>query len=409
MAEELKQVVIGARGLGTLCEDSIEVLERSDLVARLRESEERFRGMFEEAPVACHEIDHEGFVLLVNKAECELLGFAPSEMLGRRIQEFIVPTERGQSREWMRKMISGEEVTAVFERNYTRRDGAALVLEIHPRIIRDSTGHPIGIRSFTLDVTERRRAERTLRKQADELARSNAELEQFASVASHDLQEPLRKIRAFADRLQTKNAGAFTPEGRDYLTRMLNAVVRMQTLINDLLSLSRVTSHPHPFVVANLNEIAQTVVSDMELRIAQSGGRVEVGPLPTIIADRGQISQLLQNLIGNGLKFRKPGEAPVISVRGEVQRRMPIEQDVCQIVVEDNGIGFDQKYSEKIFRIFERLHGRTEYEGTGIGLAICRKVVDRHFGTISASSTPGAGATFTITLPCNPTFKEATQ
>jgi len=383
-----------------------ETLTRQALEDRLQESEERFTGMFEEAPVACHEIDGDGIVIRVNQAECALLGFQPSEMLGRPIQDFMPPEERDRSSEWMRKMVSGEEIPIVFERKYTRRDGTALVLEIYPKLMRDAAGHGVGIRSFTLDVTEQRRAERALRAQAEALAQSNAELEQFASIASHDLQEPLRKIRAFADRLQTKSADALTPEGRDYLLRMQNAATRMQTLIDDLLSLSRVTTNAHPFVAVDLAEVVRTVLSDLESRLAQTGGRVEVGALPIIVADRGQMAQLLQNLIGNGLKFHKPGEPPVVKIHGEVQKGMLAAPEMCQVVVEDNGVGFDQKHADRIFRIFERLNGRGEYEGTGIGLAICRKVVERHGGSISAASTPGSGATFTITLPCRPAAQE---
>jgi len=384
----------------------LEALERGELEARLRESEERFRSMFEDAPVACHEIDQEGIVLRVNQAECTLFGFEPGEMLGRPIQDFMPPEARDRSAERMRKMLSGEEVPIVFEGKYTRRDGTVLVLEVYRKLMRDAAGQGVGIRSFTLDVTERRRAEWALRKQAEALAQSNAELEQFASIASHDLQEPLRKIRAFADRLQTKSADSLTAEGRDYLLRMQNAATRMQTLINDLLSLSRVTTHAQPFVAIDLTEVVQVVLSDLESRLTQTGGRVEVGPLPIIVADRGQISQLLQNLIGNGLKFHKPGEPPVVKIHGEVQGGMSAAAEMCQIVVEDNGLGFDQKYADRIFRIFERLNGRNEYEGTGIGLAICRKVVERHGGTICATSTPGAGAIFTITMPCRPAAQE---
>jgi PAS domain S-box-containing protein len=373
----------------------------------LRESEERFRGMFEDAPVACHEIDQDGVVTRVNRAECELLGFAWQEMVGRRIWEFMaVEAEKEGSQESVRRKISGEQPLVRFEREYTRSDGTTRIVEIHPTLIRDTAGHGIGIRSFLLDITARKQAEVALMKQAEDLARSNAELEQFASVASHDLQEPLRKILAFADRLQTKSAETLNPEGRDYLARMQNAAVRMQNLIHDLLSLSRVATHAQPFTAVDLADVARTVLSDLETRIARAGGRVEVGPLPIIVADRGQMSQLLQNLIGNGLKFHKADENPVVKVYGELRHGMQGSPDVCTIVVEDNGIGFDQKYAERIFRVFERLHSRNEYDGTGIGLAICRKIAERHGGSIAATSTPGAGAKFTVNLPYRPSPQE---
>jgi light-regulated signal transduction histidine kinase (bacteriophytochrome) len=238
----------------------------------------------------------------------------------------------------------------------------------------------------------------TLLEQADKLSRSNAELEQFAYVASHDLQEPLRKIQAFGDRLKTKYDASLGPEGLDYLTRMQNAAARMQILIQDLLSLSRVASNAKPFTSVDLGDVVRTVVSDLEMRIQDAQGRVEIGALPVIFGDRGQMAQLFQNLIGNGLKFRKPGESPVVKIDSQAQT-LPSGAAGWHISVEDNGIGFDEKYRDRIFQIFQRLHGRNEYEGTGIGLAICRKIVDRHGGSLTANSSPGAGAKFIITLP----------
>jgi light-regulated signal transduction histidine kinase (bacteriophytochrome) len=284
------------------------------------------------------------------------------------------------------------------EREYTRRDGSSVVMEIHQKRIRDAAGQPIGLRTFLLDITQRKRAETTLLEQADKLSRSNSELEQFAYVASHDLQEPLRKIQAFGDRLKTKYEAGLGPEGLDYLTRMQNAAARMQILIQDLLSLSRVTSNSKPFTAVDLGDVIRTVVSDLEMRIHDANGSVDIGTLPVIFGDRGQMAQLFQNLIGNGLKFRKPGQNPVVKIESEAQA-LASGAPGWQITVQDNGIGFDEKYRDRIFQIFQRLHGRSEYEGTGIGLAICRKIVDRHGGVITAHGSPGAGAKFIILMP----------
>jgi PAS domain S-box-containing protein len=374
-------------------------LERARVDEGFHQSREWFAGLFDDAPVACHEIDRDGIVLRVNQAECLLLGFAPGEMLGRRIWEFMAPEERDKSREVVRRMVSSGQAEAPFERQYARRDGAALVLEVHPKLIRDAAGRVAGIRSFTFDITQRKRAERALQQRAQDLARSNTELEQFASVASHDLQEPLRKILAFGDRLKRKCGETLGAEGRDYLERMQNAASRMQILIHDLLSLSRVASNRQPFTVVDLAEVVRTVVSDFEARIEQLGAQVEIGALPVITADRVQIAQLLQNLVGNGLKFHKPEERPVVKIHGELLDILSGSPGLCQIVVEDNGIGFDEKYLDRIFQVFQRLHGRTEYEGTGIGLAICRKIVERHGGGLTARSSPGMGAKFIVTLP----------
>lgn len=367
------------------------------LAERLRDTEELFQSWFEDVPIACHEIDREGVVLRVNRAECDLLGFEPEEMLGHRIWDFMAPAERKKSREWVRELVQGARSATPFEREYTRQDGARLVIEIHPKVIRDSSGRPTGIRSFMLDITAKKRADEELQQQARKLARSNQELEQFAYVASHDLQEPLRKIQAFGDRLKTKCGAELNPDAEDCLKRMQNAAARMQTLIHDLLSLSRVSSQSQPLVAVDLSDVLRTVMSDLEIQVESLGARVEVGPLPVVSGDRVQLGQLLQNIIGNALKFHKPGEPPHVTVF----RRAPHGQpDLCEIVVEDHGIGFDEKYRDRIFQIFQRLHGRSEYEGTGIGLAICRKIAERHGGSITATSAPGEGARFVITLPC---------
>jgi signal transduction histidine kinase len=240
---------------------------------------------------------------------------------------------------------------------------------------------------------------------AKKLERSNKELQDFASVASHDLQEPLRKIQAFSDRLRSRFAVALDDQGRDYLDRIQNAAVRMQTLINDLLAYARVATKTQPFVTTDLVSITRDVVSDLEARIEQVHGRVVVGELPSVEADPLQVRQLMQNLIGNSLKYNRPDVPPVVSIyshhlaEGTSKTQSAASGPYCQILIEDNGIGFDEVYSEKIFAIFQRLHGRSEYEGTGIGLAVCRKIVERHGGTITARSTLGQGSTFTVTLP----------
>ena len=378
--------------------ESLKLLDRQSLEQKLRDSERHFQSWFQDAPVACHEVDRDGVILCVNQAECELFGFRAEEMVGRPIWEFMASEDREKTRTGLLQRIADEQPLVPLEREYKRRDGTSLIMEIHQKRIRDAAGRPTGLRTFLLDITQRKRAEMTLVEQAGKLARSNAELEQFAYVASHDLQEPLRKIQAFGDRLKTKYEAGLGPEGIDYLTRMQNAAARMQVLIQDLLSLSRVTSNPKPFTPVNLDDVIRTVVSDLEMRIQDAIGRVEIGSLPVILGDRGQMAQLFQNLIGNGLKFRKPGENPLVKVQSRLQM-LPSGAAGWQISVEDNGIGFDEKYRDRIFQIFQRLHGRNEYEGTGIGLAICRKIVDRHNGSITANSAAGQGAQFIITMP----------
>jgi light-regulated signal transduction histidine kinase (bacteriophytochrome) len=255
---------------------------------------------------------------------------------------------------------------------------------------------------------QRERAQDRLERTAAMLSQSNRELQDFASVASHDLQEPLRKIQAFGDRLKRKCELQLTDDGRDYLERMLNAAQRMQTLINDLLTFSRVTTKAQPFSQVDLAVVAREVLSDLEVRIEQSGGTVEVSALPVIDADPLQMRQLLQNLIANALKFRKPDEPPLVKVsaqatspRVEGATWTLASSEVWQISVSDNGIGFDEKYLDRIFTVFQRLHGRNSYEGTGVGLAVCRRIVERHRGSITARSQSGNGATFIVKLPAN--------
>ncbi|OWY66613.1 histidine kinase [cyanobacterium TDX16] len=240
---------------------------------------------------------------------------------------------------------------------------------------------------------------------SQELARSNAELQQFASIASHDLQEPLRKIQAFGNRLQEKYGELLSEQGCDYIQRMQNAAQRMQILIDDLLVFSRITTRAQPFITVNLAKVAKEVLSDLEVLIQQTEAQVELSELPSIHADPLQMRQLLQNLIGNALKFRQKNEPPRVKIYSQIiDNREQLTENLlntylCQITVEDNGIGFDQKYCDRIFQVFQRLHGRSEYEGTGIGLAICRKIVERHGGSIAAESKPYQGAKFIVTLP----------
>nr|BBH86356.1 hypothetical protein KTC_11070 [Thermosporothrix sp. COM3] len=233
-----------------------------------------------------------------------------------------------------------------------------------------------------------------LRQVNIDLQQSNQELQEFAHVASHDLQEPLRKILAFGDLLE-EECGAKLDDGKIYLDRMRSAASRMQRLINDLLAFTGIATKVQPFTPVDLNETAQTVLDLLETRLQETGGQVQLSPLPTIEADPIHMQQLLQNLISNALKFHKPSIPPLVTVSATISGDPPI----CTLSVSDNGIGFDEKYLDRIFTVFQRLHGRTEYEGTGIGLAVVRKIVERHGGTITARSTPGEGTTFLVQLP----------
>ena len=259
-------------------------------------------------------------------------------------------------------------------------------LSVTGRPIKGADGAITGGVVILHDITARKRAEQELRN-------SNQELEEFAHVASHDLQEPLRKVTAFAACLRDSQAALLDAEGRDYLDRIQNAAARMAVLVSDLLEISTISSKKRPFVPVDLNEVVAGVLLDLETRLAETRGRVEVLDLPTITSDPLQMRRLLQNLIGNALKFHRKGDAPVVRISAE------IAEGVCRLSVADNGIGFDEKYLDTVFAMFQRLHGRGEFEGTGMGLAICRRIVERHGGTITARSKLGQGATFIVTLP----------
>jgi len=253
------------------------------------------------------------------------------------------------------------------------------------------------------EVSDRVRAERAMSRTNRALEQRNRELQDFAYVASHDLQEPLRKIRAFADLLIEDFNDALDDTGRYYLERMQDGAKRMSQLISDLLDYSRITTRAQPFEPVDLNEVMCHVISDLELRISDVEASIDVDDLPTIEGDQTQIRQLLQNLVGNALKFYREDARPVVRVEAEEVAPAMVSEDAqgrsVRIRVVDNGIGFEEKYLDRIFTPFQRLHNRSAYAGTGMGLAICRRIVERHDGQMTAESVPGEGSTFTITLP----------
>jgi PAS domain S-box-containing protein len=333
-------------------------------------------------------LDLEGRATFLNPAVGRITGWHVNELIGKTEAEIF--GRNSENGEVAKEKHSGERV-------FRRKDGSLVPVE-YIRTPIEENGKSIGTVVIFKDITERKRVEEAISQKAAELARSNAELEQFAFVASHDLQEPLRKIQAFGDRLKTRIEGEIAPEAKDYLERMQSASARMRTLINDLLTFSRVIRRTEPFVAVDLVAVTRGVLGDLEVRIEKSGAQIEVGDLPIIEADPVQMHQLILNLVGNALKFQPPGAAPVVKICSRVYATLSGES-YCELQVHDNGIGFDEKYMDKIFAVFQRLHGRNEYEGTGVGLAVCRRITDRHHGTITAKSQLGQGATFIVTLP----------
>jgi PAS domain S-box-containing protein len=337
-------------------------------------------------------IDADARIRVVNGAVTHLLGFKDADLLGRSIDTLEVTQSEHTISRTLRDLARKGPIRDQ-ERMLRQKDHdepVAVSLSISPVSEADVQQGAVVI---ARDIRERKNAEAELHGAMLRLEQSNRELEDFAYVASHDLQEPLRKIQAFGDRLHAKYAAELPEQAQDYIGRMQAAAKRMQVLINDLLAFSRITTKAQPFVPVDLEHVAREVAHDLEIRMHEANAHVEIGALPAIDADPLQMRQLIQNLVSNALKFRRDGVPPLVTINGSV------DGETAQLVVADNGIGFDEKYAERIFTMFERLHGRGAYEGTGIGLAICRKIVERHGGEIVARSTPDVGSTFTVTLP----------
>ena len=311
--------------------------------------------------------------------------------------------------EWpLTRAMRNGEVILQEEVAFLRTDGTKGILSVNAAPIRDEGEKAIaGVLTFH-DITPRKAMEDELRKsrrelelrvrqRTAELERKNQDLRDFTFIASHDLQEPLRKIQTFGDLIVARLEGFPDEPTRDYVRRMQRGAARMELLLNSLLNYSRLNSRAQCFSPTDLNEAVREAVSALEIRIRETGGSVEVQRLPTLLADGSQITQIFQNLIGNALKFHKDGERPVVKISS--QPLEGIRAGGHKIFVEDNGIGFDEQYLERIFMPFQRLHGRSEYSGVGMGLAICKKIVERHGGHITAKSAPGKGSTFIVTLP----------
>jgi PAS domain S-box-containing protein len=384
----------------------------------VREAHDFLSAVLDTAGALVIVIDRDGHTVRLNQTAERLTGYSLAEVKARPFWDvFLLPEETEAVRRVFSSLRAGQ-FPAEYENYWVTKDGRRRWIAWANTALVDDTGAVQFVIGTGIDMTERRQAEDDLRALNEELeervqermaqlrianqelSRSNAELEQFAYVVSHDLQEPLRKIVSFGGRLDAVGGSELPDVGREYLGRMVDAATRMQALINDLLDYSRVTTRAQPFAQVDIAQVIREVLSDLEVSIEQTDARVEVGELPALEADPLQMRQLFQNLIGNALKFHRAGVAPVVEVSGHRLADTEAGPGLwCQFEVRDNGIGFEERFTDRIFGVFQRLHARGEYEGTGIGLAICRKITERHGGTITAMSQPDEGSTFIVTLP----------
>jgi PAS domain S-box-containing protein len=339
----------------------------------------------------------DGRWLRANRALCALLGYPEEELRAVGFRPLIERDEAAVGGDMLARLLAGDGADYEIAQRFVTGRGYELYLHLHISLVRDAASAPDYLIVQVRDLTAQREAERERDLLLAQLRRSNEELERFAAVASHDLQEPLRKIRAFGDRLVATEEGRLSERGRDYLARMHQAAARMQDLIGGLLSYSRLSSKPPARIPVALGPLIAEVLRDLDGQLGRTGGRVTAERLPTVHGDPLQLRQLFQNLVGNALKFHRPDVPPVVIIEA-VAADASAASD-WQIAVRDNGIGFEERYREQIFGIFQRLHGRAEFEGSGLGLALCQRIVEQHGGTITAHGQPGVGATFTFTLP----------
>jgi PAS domain S-box-containing protein len=370
--------------------DDITARKRTD--EALRESEERFRQTFELAGSGMAHVDLQGRFVRVNRRLCTILGRSESELIGRSVKEISHPDDRDVTDRERARVHAGEVDVVHFEKRYLRADRATVWVDLAVALARDARGKPLYEIAVFDDITVRKNAESALHAAHAELKRSNAELEQFAYVASHDLQEPLRMVSSYTQLIQRRYGDKLDGDAKEFMHYVVDGAARMKQLIEDLLAYSRVGTKGKEFREIEVEAALKRAVTNLRAAIEEAGASVTWDPLPRVSGDDVQLAQLFQNLVGNALKFRGAGVPRVHVSCSE-------KNSEWEIGVADNGIGIEPQYFERIFMVFQRLHTKGDYPGTGIGLAICKKVVERHGGRIWVESTLGEGSRFLFTLP----------
>lgn len=372
----------------------------------LKTADQTYRVFIEKMNEGAVTLNHEGLILYCNSMFASMINLPLSRVLGLHFSDFIAD---GFQAIYLDLFNNGWKEDSKTELCITR-GGDLVPCQLSVTMLQLDEGPALSI--ILTDLSFQKEIQQLLKQNNLRLAEINTELEvsnhdlqQFASIASHDLQEPLRKILIFSTMLRNKLLHELSDENVTYLDKIIASSQRMRNMITDILSYSRLSTNLNNFAVTSLNEVIDEVLEDYEILILEKKAEIVVDKLPNIEVNRGQIKQVFQNLISNSIKFSKPGLAPVIRISGgmhedsEASLKDPAEPKNCFITVSDNGIGFDELYYEKIFSLFERLNTKDKYEGSGIGLAITKKIIDKHNGSISVSSKEGEGAAFELTLP----------
>jgi PAS domain S-box-containing protein len=380
------------------------ITERHKAEQALEISERRTRLIIENAYDAYVAMDQDGVIVDWNPQAENIFGWSRAEVIGKQLSDVIIPqAQRAQHLTGLVHYLhtgEGPLLNRRIEVQALRRDGQEFPVELTISTLRMEQN--VIFSAFIHDISQRIRAKETLEATAAELRRSNEELEQFAYIASHDLQEPLRMVASYTQLLERRYAGQLDDAAREFIGYAVDGARRMQEFITGLLRYSRVGTERRILAEVNLREVYEGALANLRIAIEESGAAVEACDLPVVRGDPRQLTQLFQNLIANALKFRTPEKPPHVEVWGE---RQP--DAFWRISVKDNGIGLDPKFSDRVFTIFQRLHTRDEYAGTGLGLAICKKIVERHGGRVWVESKEGEGATFSFTLPAADTYSPA--